>query len=102
MLEFYGNEGICAIVNGTSLRTTFVGIARRLKAAGKSDDEIADNQIKYRPGKRVTAGTPQSRVRNASARAAEALGPEYADRLASMLDRIARGEIAPEFISAEA
>ena len=57
-LTHYGEEGIGDILDGTSLRVSFQNIARRFKAAGKTDDEIAAAQVAFKPGKRSGVSTP--------------------------------------------
>lgn len=95
----YGEEGLRNVLDGTSLRVSFQGIARRMRAAGKSDDEIATAQIAFRPGTRqVGVSTPVSRARSAAGRAAEAVGAENAEAIAAFLDRVAKGEITAEDI----
>lgn len=92
-LEFYGEEGLCDILDGTSLRVSFQGIARRFAAAGKTVDEIAQAQINFRPGKRaVGVSTPASRAGNAAKKAAAALG-DKADTITRLMERIAKGEV---------
>lgn len=94
--EHYGDEGIAAVLDGTSLRVAFQAIARRNKIAGKTDDEIAKAQIEYRPGKRVVgASTPVSRARKAADSAATKLG-DKADLLTELLRRIETGEVTAE------
>lgn len=87
----YGDEGIIAILDGTSVRVAGQAIARRNKVAGKTDDEIATLLVAYRPGKRVVgASTPVSRARKAAEQAAEKIDP---DLLTSILEKIANGTI---------
>lgn len=95
-LDFYGAEGICDILDGTSLRVSFQGIARRFGAAGKTVDEIAQAQINFRPGKRaVGVSTPASRAGNAARRAAEKLG-DRADVITKFMERVAAGQVSDE------
>lgn len=90
--EYYGDEGICNVLDGTSLRVSFQGIARRLRAAGKTDDEIAKAQVDFRPGKRTGASsTPQSRAARAAKQAVEK-GVD-SDALALLMQKIASGEV---------
>lgn len=92
MVAYYGEEGVLAIADGTSLRVSFQNIARRFKAANKTDDEIAKAQIDFRPGKRhVGASTPQSRVVKTAKAAAEKIGD--ADAVAALLAQIESGKI---------
>lgn len=90
-LAFYGAEGISNILDGTSLRVSFQSIARRYKAANKTDDEIAKAQADFRPGKRaVGASTPTSRAR----RAADAASSKVdGDVVTALLEKIAKGEL---------
>lgn len=93
----YGEEGVKGVLDGTSLRVSFQGIARRMRIAGKSDDEIAKAELEFRPGTRVVgASTPVSRARNAAAKAAEAVGAENADKVAQFLDLVSAGKISAE------
>ena len=95
-VEFYGDEGILQSLDGTSFRVSFQSIARRMAIAGKSDDEIADSQIKFRPGKRAAGvSTPVSRARRAGAAAAESLG-DNADVVTDLLKKVAAGEVSAE------
>lgn len=99
MKMFYGDEGVLAIADGTSLRVSFQNIARRFKAANKTDDEIAKAQIDFRPGKRsVGATTPASRV----ARAAKTVVEKgaNADDIEKLLDAIAAGKLSGADLSA--
>lgn len=99
-IAFYGNEGLCDVLDGTSLRVSFQNIARRYASVGKSMDEIATAQINFRPGKRaVGASTPVSRAGSAARRAAEAVGPEKAEAITKLLERLARGELSDEEIA---
>lgn len=98
--EFYGDEGIMDVLDGTSLRVSFQNIARRYASAGKSMDEIAEAELKFRPGKRaVGVSTPVSKARNAAGRAAEKLG-DNADNITAFLERVARGEISDDQLAA--
>lgn len=92
-VQFYGEEGVRDMLDGTSARVSFQSIGRRLKAAGKSDDEIAQAITAFRPGKRTTTSTPVSRASRAAKSAAEATG--NGDLVAALLEKIARGEIDP-------
>ena len=96
----YGDDGIVAIIDGTSLRVSFQAAARRLALAGKSADEIAQAQISFRPGKRQGgASTPVSRARRAAGDAAEKLG-DKADLVSMLLEKIASGQISDEDVAA--
>lgn len=98
--DYYGDEGIMDVLDGTSLRVSFQNIARRYASAGKSMDEIADAQLKFRPGKRaVGVSTPVSKARNAAGRAAEKLG-DQAENITAFLEKVARGEISEEQLAA--
>ncbi len=100
MVEFYTNEGVLAIADGTSVRVSMQSIARRLKAAGKTDDEIATKQLEFRPGKRVVGeSTPVSRAKSAASRAAEKVS---GDVIAALLKKIETGEITEEDAAAMA
>lgn len=96
--QTYGDEGITDVLDGTSLRVSFQGIARRGRIAGKSDDDIAQQQVEFRPGKRaVGQSTPVSRARRAASTAAEKVD---GDVLASFLSKVAAGEISQEDLAA--
>jgi hypothetical protein len=93
MVSFYGEEGVLAMADGTSLRVSFQSIARRFRAAKKSDDDIAKAQAEFKPGKRQGgASTPQSRVSRA-ARSAVDKGAN-ADAIEKLLQKIAAGELS--------
>lgn len=94
-----GDEGVLAIADGTSLRVSYQNIARRFKAAGKTDDEIAKAQVDFRPGKRqVGASTPQSRAaRLAKAATEKSSNPEAIEKL---LEKIKNGELSDADIAA--
>lgn len=99
-IQYYSEEGIKSVLDGTSLRVSFQGIARRMKAAEKSDDEIAQAQINFRPGKRaVGASTPASRAARGAKAAADKLG-DKADILTTLMKKIADGELTDEEIEA--
>lgn len=98
--EYFGDEGILDILDGTSLRVSYQNIARRYAQVGKSMDEIAQAQINFRPGKRAAGvSTPVSRAGNAARRAAEKLG-DQAENITAFLERVARGEIPEEQLKA--
>jgi len=86
------------VLDGTSLRVSFQNIARRYASAGKSMDEIAEAQLKFRPGKRTVAvSTPASRARNTAGRAAEKVAPEVLTRF---MERVISGDITEAEIEA--
>ena len=94
--DFYGEEGLVNILDGTSLRVSFQSIGRRHALAGKSWDECAQAVINFRPGKRAAGvSTPVSRAGNAARKAAEKLG-DKADSVTKLLERIAKGEVSEE------
>jgi len=94
----FGEEGVCDVLDGTSLRVSYQGIARRLKGSGKSNDEIAQAQADFKPGKRaVGQSTPTSRARNSAARAADKVD---GDLIAALMDKIAKGEISAQDVAA--
>jgi hypothetical protein len=91
--EYYTDEGVLAIADGTSLRVSFQNIARRYRAAKKTDDEIAQAQVNFRPGKRaVGSATPTSRAQRAIKTAVEK-GVD-ADAMAALIERITSGELS--------
>lgn len=94
--EFYGEEALLNVLDGTSLRVAFQNIARRFKLSDKTDDEIAQAQLGFKPGARqVGASTPVSRAKRTAGQAAEKLG-DVADSMTSFLAKVASGEITPE------
>ena len=96
-LAYYGAEAIANILDGTSLRVSFQGTARRLRAKGESDDAIAKKQLEFRPGKREGGeSTPVSRAARGAKAAAQAIGGDGGDLIASFMARIAKGEITRE------
>lgn len=98
--EYFGDEGILDILDGTSLRVSYQNIARRYAQVGKTMDEIAQAQINFRPGKRAAAvSTPVSRAGNAARRAAEKMG-DQAENITAFLEKVARGEVPEETLKA--
>lgn len=94
--EYFGDEGILDILDGTSLRVSYQNIARRYSQVGKTMDEIGTAQVNFRPGKRAAGvSTPVSRAGNAARRAAEKLG-DQAENITAFLERVARGEISED------
>lgn len=88
----FGEEGVCDVLDGTSLRVSYQGIARRLKAAGKTDDEIATAQVAFKPGKRQGGvSTPVSRAARSAKAAAEKVD---GDLVSALLEKIAKGELS--------
>lgn len=94
----HGEEAVIGSLDGTSYRVSYQGIARRMKLQGKSDDEIAQAQVEFRPGKRVVgAPTPVSRATKAAKQAAEKVS---GDTIAAFLEKVAKGEISEEDLAA--
>ena len=94
----YGDEGLKDVLNGTSLRVSFQGIARRYRIAKKTDDEITQAEIDFKPGKRAGgASTPVSRASRAARQAAEKVN---GDTVTALLEKIARGELSEEDLTA--
>lgn len=96
-IAFYGVEGGMRIPNGTSIRVTGQGIARRvtekaIKEGWGTDNDRINNetaklQLEYRPGKRQGGqSTAQSRAVAAAKKAAGKIG---GDAITSMLERVA-------------
>lgn len=95
---FYTDEGILAVLDGTSLRVSFQGTARRLKAANKADDDIAKAQSEFRPGRRQGGqSTPTSRATRAAKSASEKVN---GDAISELLEKIASGQISAETLAA--
>ena len=93
-VAYYTEEGILNVLDGTSLRVSFQNIARRLKVAGKSDVEIQNAMISFKPGKRAGGvSTPVSRAARAAKSAAEKVG-DQGDLVTTLLEKIARGELS--------
>lgn len=87
-----GRQAVMDVLDGTSLRVSFQNIARRLKIAGKTDEEIATAQVNFKPGKRQGgASTPVSRAAKAAKSAAEKVD---GDIVSALLEKIARGELS--------
>jgi hypothetical protein len=81
----YG-QGVLLMVNGTSGKVSFQGIARRMAAAGKNWDEIATAQVAFKPGtKSIAPTTPQGRAAKAARSVAEKVD---GDALTKLLERI--------------
>ncbi len=97
MVAHYTEEGVLGTEDGTSLLVSYQGIARRMRQAGKSDDDIAKAEVEFKPGTReVGQSTPKSRARNAAAKAAEKLGGAAGDTIAAFLEKVASGEISED------
>lgn len=95
----YGEEGVRDVLDGTSLRVSFQNIARRFKAAGKSDEEIAQAEINFKPGKRAGGvSTPASRAARLAKSATEKVGGD--DSVEKLLAAIAEGKISGADIAA--
>lgn len=95
----YGEEGIRDVLDGTSLRVSFQNIARRFKANGKSDEEIAQAQINFKPGKRAGGvSTPASRAARLAKSATEKVGGS--DAIEKLLEKINSGEISADELTA--
>jgi hypothetical protein len=91
-VNHYGEEGVKNSFDGTSFRVSYQGIARRMKIAGKSNDEIAAALVEFKPGNRTPGvSTPASRAGNA-AKKAVAAGVD-ADKVTKLLEAAAAGEI---------
>lgn len=94
-IAHYTAEGIKGVLDGTSLRVSFQGIARRLRIQGKSDDDIAKTQLDFKPGTReVGTPTPASRAAKAAKTAVDKLGGS--DSVTRFLERVAAGDISEE------
>lgn len=91
-IAYYTPDGISNILNGTSLRVSFQGIARRYRLAGKSNAEIAQAQIDFRPGHRSGTATPESKAAKAARRASETV--ENKGLVTDLLEKIASGELS--------
>lgn len=88
-LAFYGASGVARFINGTSLRVSCQAIARRGKTATppKSDEQIAKEQLEFRPGSRQGGqSTPASRAASATRKAASVVN---GDAIAEMMNRMA-------------
>jgi len=89
----YGEDGVLTMADGTSVRVSFQNIARRFKAAGKTDDEIATAQVNFKPGKRQGgASTPASRAARAAKKAVEQTG--QGEAIEKLLAKIAAGDLS--------
>lgn len=88
-ISFYGASGVGRFVNGTSLRVSCQAIARRGKTATppKSDEQIAKEQLEFRPGSRQGGqSTPVSRAAAATRKAAAVVN---GDAITEMMNRMA-------------
>jgi hypothetical protein len=93
-----GNVPILVWDRLDAARVSFQNIARRLKIAQKSDEDIATAMVNFRPGKRqVGASTPASRAARAAKAATEKVG---GDAVEALLAKIASGELSAEDIEA--
>lgn len=93
LLDKYGEEGIRNIADGTSVRVSFQSIARRLKAAGKDDNTIAQAQLDFKPGTRVGGvAKPENKAARAAKQASEKIGDP--DLVTKFLEKVARGELS--------
>lgn len=100
MAEHYGEQGLLDMADGTSLRVSFQSIARRFKAANKTDDEIAKAQVEFKPGKRAGgASTPASRVARAAKGVVED-GKVTEDSITKLLDAIKAGKLSDADLTA--
>lgn len=103
LIAHLGAEGVLNMSDGTSLRVSYQSIARRFKGVNKegkvkTDDEVAQAQIDFRPGKRQGgASTPQSRAKRAASAAAEKVD---GDAVAALLEQIASGKLTQADIEA--
>ena len=91
-------EGIINMADGTSLRVSYQSIARRGRAikakdgSTQTDDQIAQAQVDFKPGKRVGGvSTPKSRAKSAAGAAAEKVD---GDLVSALLKKIADGELS--------
>ena len=102
MIAHYGKEGIKDMADGTSFRVSFQSIGRRLRSLegdkAKTDDQIAQAQIDFRPGKRQGgASTPTSRAKRAAVAAADKVN---GDAVAALLEQIASGKLSESDVNA--
>jgi len=99
LINTIGAEGVLNMSDGTSLRVSYQSIARRFRSVDKegktkTDDQIAQAQIDFRPGKRQGGvSTPVSRAKRAASSAAEKVG---GDVVAALLEQIASGKLTAE------
>src|SRR6266540_5575069 len=100
MRQFYGDEGVLSVLDGTSLRVSFQGIARRFAIGGKTDDEIAKAELEFRPGRRVVGeATPASKAARAAKNAVES-GKVSQESLDKILAAITSGKLSDADIAA--
>ena len=100
-IAYYGPEGISNILGGTSLKVSFQGIARAGRDPEKkiqlTDEQIAQKQIEFRPGRREGGvSTPATRLRAAANRAASKANP---DVLAALLKMVEEGTLNPALLA---
>lgn len=103
-IAYYGPQGIARFVNGTSLRVSCQAIARRGKAKNLTDEQIALEQLNFRPGQRQSGqSTPASRAVNATRKATQKIsGDSIAEFWAKMEDPAFRASVEALGIKFEA
>jgi hypothetical protein len=92
--EYYGAEGIMRVLDGTSLRVAFQGIARRFASAKepKTANDTAKAMVDYKPGeRRAGESTPSSRAARSAKKAIDA-NPNAAEAIEKLLAKLAAGE----------
>jgi hypothetical protein len=101
MRAHYGDAGLLAVADGTSLRVSFQNIIRRAVAGGKATpDDVAKAQIEFKPGKRVVGeSTPASRVARAAKSAVETGGISE-DTLTKFLEAVKAGKMSDADLNA--
>lgn len=93
MRAYYGDAGLLAVADGTSLRVSFQNIIRRQRAADKTLDDIAKAQLEFKPGKRtVGESTPASRSARAAKNAVES-GAIGEDTMSKFLEALKSGKL---------
>lgn len=99
-----GKDGVVNMADGTSLRVAYQSIARRGRGVKdkdgntQTDDQIAQSQIDFRPGKHQGGtSTPQSRAKRAAGAASEKVD---GDVVAKLLEAIASGKLSAADIAA--
>lgn len=99
--EFYGDDKLLSVLDGTSLRVSFQNIIRRGRAdEKKTTDDIAKSQVEFRPGTRVVGeSTPKSRVARAAGALAES-GTVSEDQIMKLLEAIKSGKVKGDEIDA--
>ena len=89
-VKFMGEEAVLKALNGSGLGQGYKNSARRLAKNKRSEADIAQAQIDYRPGERGRAILPKTALRRATVAARSKVDDV---QLAILLEKIAAGEV---------